>query len=699
MRLFLLEELMNRYRFFEVFLSVLTGIAGSLIFSSQYLHIWAYSPVHGGALFVGSAIVLTFVTFFLFYHVNNLAVRKINRNERAVLTAAILIMSGLIILVIPLPHRMTPDQMQVIEIKPLNTQTDKPVLIEEIKINSNPQPLSNYLPSSGWQDTFYGVESQPETSIPFVIKKNEELSRDVEVLLAKGPDYGQVSIRLNWDEQVVDLQQEKNAEVVISLPDKENPELWAVIYSVCYWLLLFGLIYTGSLMAFSSETIRKIASFLEEKSQTVFFWLILGFLFWFGIAYVQSVFLNPSNEMQNGNFLPAIRPIGTDLNFILDAAKSVTSGGSPYAGANKYPPLAALLFIPLSLMDKRSAYQIILVLTYLSYIVVTLIIPYVLSGKKKLPAFASFLFAIGFFSYGLSFEIERGQFNLIAICCALLAVTIFHKSRKYRWLAYILITIAIQLKLYPAIFVLFLIDDWKNWKRTLFRWSVLGIANISLIFVLGLDTGVEYFHQVSSIVNSSGKSDWPGNHSIQGFLNFCNFYLDLSPHLMRGLEIALQIVVLTIVLHCFDHAWRRNNSKDPTLFLACTITALVLPALSHDYTLSYLTGPVIYFCMEIDDELSEDRFAHNQTHTWITSLLLALFAFSFTGTYFSYMLKPFILHEQFPLLLVLLGSSVLLSFHIVRTETIPVIVKNKMTVYRKRLAYVFLYIHNRTIHF
>jgi len=49
-----------------------------------------------------------------------------------------------------------------------------------------------------------------------------------------------------------------------------------------------------------------------------------------------------------------------------------------------------------------------------------------------------------------------------------LANWIYHYQNKYRYLAYILFTISVQLKLFPLMFIhRCLLSDWQDWRNNL----------------------------------------------------------------------------------------------------------------------------------------------------------------------------------------------------------------------------------------
>ncbi|HEX7556459.1 MAG TPA: glycosyltransferase family 87 protein, partial [Leptolinea sp.] len=495
------------------------------------------------AVLIGASLISICVFLILTQLLGKNRVQELPKDTYTTFLVLIIIFSGLIVLVFPLPQRLTPDQIQTIMIQPdhsLSSTEIKSVLIEEIRINGTPINLIDYMPSSGWKLTPFGVESVTGNKIPFVMQNKTELTSNVKLLLGKGPHYGRATISLGWNQQQINLYQpDQDAEIILSIPPLSNPMLWNLIYFISIWFLVIGFLYLCA-NAFSSNNITiKIIEKINHTTSSVLFWIVIAFLFWYSLAFIRNVFFDPSHMMQNGNFLPAIRPIGNDLSLILDASKSILTGGSPYTGANKYPPAATVFFTPLASLSFLDAFQIITVINYLFFAFITLGLPFFITNQRKLPSFAWFLFATGLYSYGLLFEIERGQFNLIAMGLAFLAILLFHKTPRLHCLAYILFCISIQLKIYPAIFVVFLADDWKDWKRTLTRWIALGLANVSLLFILGAGIMYHYVTAISNVVSSVGKSDWPVSHSINWFVTFVGFYINFSSETFRIIQFLL----------------------------------------------------------------------------------------------------------------------------------------------------------------
>lgn len=645
----------------RIMLSILAGTGAGFFAATQFFNAWVASQFKGIILLSASILIGILAFLVLVLSTGRKTLHRLSPDLHTAILISSVMFSGLIVLTVPLPQPLTPDRFQSLVIQPVSA--DDTVLIEEIKINNEPLVLQNHMPPTGWSITSFGIESQKASNVPFVMQRKGDLTGPVEILFGKGPAYGQAKIRLGWNEQQINLHlEDRESETTFELDSGTEQIPWGQIYNFSVWFLLTGVVYVLLGMFFSKDTLARLAGIFIEKTASITFWVVFTFLFWYGFSYVRSVFFDASHFMQNGNFLPAIRPIGNDLNLILKAGDSVAAGGSPYVGANKYPPFATLLFVPLALIDKQAAFQVQTLLIYLSYAFVTLVLPLTFSRNRKLPGYVWFLFAAGLFSYGLSFEIERGQFNLTAIGCAFLAVFLFHKFPRWRWVSFILLTFAIQLKLYPAIFILFFVEDWRKWKSTLIIWGSIALVNAALFFILGKDIGIAYLSSLFKIVDSRGLIDWPGAHSTLGFLSYYNNAWGFSDEVIKLLEKGLQAAVLLMVGYCLIRAYRRNRLMDPFLFLSCTLAALTIPTLSHDYTLSYLVGPVIILLIHMEENWP-GLTGEQAKHTIGNRIILIILVTSFTGTFFSYLQKPVLIQNQFPALFIMLICTVLLAWH------------------------------------
>ena len=333
------------------------------------------------------------------------------------------------------------------------------------------------------------------------------------------------------------------------------------------------------------------------RPEAVFLMLVLGLSVSFFAFFAIPIFFGPSQSMIFPEYVPTIRPIGWDLRLMLSYVQDwLTPGGAPYAGGNPYPPLAMILFWPLAKMEPRVSFAVLSGLTLGAYLWCAGFFPYLALLPRRLSPSAVLLFGVGLFSYPLHFEIARGQWNLIARALTLAGVAIARRRESLRLLGYVLITVGIQLKIYPAVVLSALIVDWAHPRRDLRNVIILLAANAALFFVMGPGLFVEFVTSVLRQVAAPGV--WLGNHSIASFAALVG-----GEPTQRGIAAAgiLQtIVALTCLIALLAGAavlgialWRRGErSLDGYVILTAALIGVLVPSVSHDYTLAALIGLV-----------------------------------------------------------------------------------------------------------
>ena len=227
---------------------------------------------------------------------------------------------------------------------------------------------------------------------------------------------------------------------------------------------------------------RQIANYLLNLPLLT--WIILGFLTTFILFFIRPVFLDPSLTMQFRQYVLVHKPIGSDFRELVSDSYAWSHSG--VVPPMLYPPFTLIFFTPFTLVSYETGYEILIGIIIVCYSLTTLIIPQWINQHKDTSAFVMLIMVTGLLSYGLQFEVERGQWNLIAFSFSVAAIYIFHKQPKYRWLAYLLFSLSVQLKLYPAIFVFTLIDDFTDWKKNIRQIVGLGVFNILLLFIFGV---------------------------------------------------------------------------------------------------------------------------------------------------------------------------------------------------------------------
>ncbi len=394
-------------------------------------------------------------------------------------------------------------------------------------------------------------------------------------------------------------------------------------------------------------------------------WVIPGFLVAYLFFFVGPVFLNSLHTMQFFRYIPTIDPIGIDLEQTLGFSQSwFIANKTPYIGDNSYPPFCSVVFSALLFVDFSTAYTIITVVNIVCYLFITLVIPLITVADKRLSPLLMLFVVTGLFSYGFQFELERGQFNVIAFTLCLLAIWIYHYQHKSRHWAYVLFSISIQLKVFPAIFVIMFINDWPDWKNNIKRFLGLGAVNFALFFILGPRIFIDFVN--ATVFKTMNPYVWVGNHSIRAFVTLISttihkyqihnlFWLDKYLGLMQ--DVMLIFVIGCILLMMFWAYQQTQTGLNPYLLLACTLGALLIPSVSHDYTLALLAAPVaMCFCTDRVIKHSDHRLR------WLTSFLVFVFFLAYPATLFSNTNRPIFLANSLPVLMVMLLVTTVLFF-------------------------------------
>ncbi len=401
---------------------------------------------------------------------------------------------------------------------------------------------------------------------------------------------------------------------------------------------------------------RQIANYLSNLPPLT--WILLGFLTTFILFFVRPVFFDPSLAMKFYQYINVLTPIGFDFRGIV--AFSSTWFHSGIVPVIVYPPLTLVFFVPFTFISYETGYKIMVGIILICYLLTTLIFPRWLNQEKNISAFAILIVVTGIFSYGFQFELERGQWNLIAFSLCVAAICIFHRKPKYRWFAYLLFSISVQLKLYPAIFVFTLIEDFADWKNNIKRIVGLGLVNILVLFIFGM---TPIFKSIDWLNINSNVSSSYGNLSIASFTSifFSKRTLPQKRIMLwlianRWLPQSLFFILLgfCFLLILYQAYKRKATGFNPYIFLACFIGACIIPSISFDYKLSMLPASIAISVPEI--LLSEE--SKNRP---LTILLAFVFSVAYSSMLYSYADKPGGLQNNFSALLLMLIICTILS--------------------------------------
>lgn len=385
-------------------------------------------------------------------------------------------------------------------------------------------------------------------------------------------------------------------------------------------------------------------------------WVLATFVAVYFLIFVSYVILNPGLQMNYiTKYLPDAGRIGLDIRAVMRYIEEwLVLGQSPYAtGFIAYPPLTLLLFAPLLLIGYPAYFQLITLLTLASYAITTLVIPLLLNQSNRISPIL-LVFVAGLFSYGLQFELERGQSNMISFALCLVSVYLFHRNPKLRFYSYILFSLAVQLKIYPAIFIVMFVDHWRDWKNNLSRLAGIGFFNFALLFVLGFGLFQEFL--ASTLQQQSQLATWNGT-SIRSFVFvlantgyhvFSQAVISAAGQYSRAIELSFLalffLCFITIVLLAYI---RRLSGLNASLLLACTVGALIIPTISNDYKLPLLMGPVAVL-------VSGWPVFQKFSKKIVSVFLLVVLLMAFWSTLYPFKIKPEIWHNSMPVLMLIL---------------------------------------------
>ncbi len=385
-------------------------------------------------------------------------------------------------------------------------------------------------------------------------------------------------------------------------------------------------------------------------------WVLLGFSLSYLLFFIRPIFFMDV-VMNIFTYIPTISPIGTDLREMLGLSTSLfTTAQTPYI-ANYYPPLASVIFAPLLVVSASWAYKIFTLVSVACYAVITFVFPLRTSKERQVSSILILVFVTGLFSYGFQFELERGQWNVIAVFMSFLAIWIYHFHNKYRFLAYVFFTISVQLKVFPLIFIVMLISNWHDWKNNIKRFLLLATVNFALLFVLGPNVFVGWLKTLTT-GTANPTNFWIGNHSISSFVTMTSDYWEwVKPYSGLAQIALLALIAVCIFLIILQEYRQEQKGMNPHLLLACTLGALLIPSISHDYKLSLLAAPVAIL-------FSDHRFWERVKSPRMQMILIALltvFSAAYSSTLFSFTNKPLILKNNFPALVTMLIIITVLS--------------------------------------
>lgn len=237
-----------------------------------------------------------------------------------------------------------------------------------------------------------------------------------------------------------------------------------------------------------------------------------------------------------------------------------------------YPPLTVYLVAPFALFSFYTSYK----LWILFNLLVLLATIYLLAKFADYPISAFIFLAVVYFnSYLLYFYLERGQFDIIVFFFLVLSLYFYH-LKKNNGLCALFLTIAIGLKVYPAIFVFYFLIR-KKYRLVIYT-LLFGIA---IAFLTGINHWVAYLNVLSTIKNIF-YLEWH-NHSIAALIAPLVSFLGIK-EFFNFFYYGFVLTALGGIFYTFNKGSENFIIEISSLSILMTL----IPGMSWDYNLLVL---------------------------------------------------------------------------------------------------------------
>jgi len=326
---------------------------------------------------------------------------------------------------------------------------------------------------------------------------------------------------------------------------------------------------------------------------------IIGFHFFFTVCSQYT-----GEKFEANTFVFPASFLGVDFDWSYKAAVNLRAGhniyednsafGERYTLKSKdshghvcsYGPLLAYLFIPLTFLPEGAAYH----LWFILILVIMLLSMYIFSLFFKDKAlFWLTATVLLFFSYPLRIILEKGN-NEMVLMILISAAIYFWLLKRNEFLVGLFIAMAILIKLYPLIFLLYFILK-REWKIVL--WSAVLCMIIGVLSYRNLSLG-DHFLQLSNFSKTYHCQPSMLNHSLWSYIGLSLGYLARRIQYLSFLADIWKPVAAVILLGLYFPViflvWR-NNSRSHKVILKEVSLILILATFTtisaYDYRLFF----------------------------------------------------------------------------------------------------------------
>lgn len=321
-------------------------------------------------------------------------------------------------------------------------------------------------------------------------------------------------------------------------------------------------------------------------------------------------------------------------------------------GSYIYPPTFAFLLIPISIFSYPTASLVFSILNFISLVFAFyLMIQYFKPSTNQNTLIVACLLALVLNFRFLENHVNNNQVGFFLILLVMLSL-----STKRNYLSGFFLSLAIIIKLTPAIFLVYFF-----WKR---RYSALLYTSIFLGFWFLLP-GVFYWEYnlnnwinwnemvLQSVMKTPVFRAWKNNQSMIATLakyfiefadpiNQANYkmpWIKMNPESVIRIFNGIFVVFGLLLLHLLYKARiLAKYASDGRVISALFVLSVIFSGISWIHTFCFFLFPVIYLCIEY---LEGGMSKWNKIIFWIASLLLILPNRNFVGEGFESMLLMF----------------------------------------------------------
>jgi len=404
----------------------------------------------------------------------------------------------------------------------------------------------------------------------------------------------------------------------------------------------------------------------KSKQKTIILYVgIISFLIFYIIFYIRNSYFNENIGLYAQDMY-RLNPISNDLFVSTKVWPEVLRKHTlSNITANIYSPLAIIIYGMFEHLDFFYVRVFFIVLTVLSFLGIVVIVPRLYNITISDSYISIFFLSLIPFSYGLRFEIERGQINIIILFLTLISIYLIHCSKYlYLILGLILLSFSIHMKVWPVFLIICIFNKSNGFLRNIVIYILFILLNLCLLFLGGYTLLKNYVKTLIDNVTTLDNA-WMANMSLFSFLNQYRIGYSVYKDSMRTiaytinnkyisydiLKIIIYIIFVFFIITIFLTLKSRLFSGNNIIIIYLGILlSLLIPNISYDYKLVtyYIVTPL--FLAGYKWNFSSVSFLDSDTGNkyckcFLSSVYILEFisllgvVFLYPATLFSYILK------------------------------------------------------------